>query len=371
MHAPRSTSALWQRLRQQDGLRSVAVMGMAKNTGKTVTLNHLLAAAAADGVRVGVTSIGRDGEARDAVFDFPKPPVSVWPGTLVATARGTLQRAGVRTRPIDGTGIASPMGEIVIVQVLQAGSMEVAGASRSLDQRRVVARLAQCGATLTLLDGALGRSPHASPAVADAVVLATGAALGGGIADVLRKTGGRLDLLGIEAADATTAARCAALFESGGVALWDRAGGTLHRASVASLNAGPALLAASRGFGAGAIGTVACSGAVGRSLWQAFEALATDNPGLAVVVADGTRLFIEAAALAGLTRRGARLLAWRPIRIAGLTLNPFSPEGAHFDAAAFAAAARAAWPQHLVCDVQHAATTSDPSTESTHGSLAA
>jgi hypothetical protein len=332
-------------------MHTVAVMGMAKNTGKTVALNHLLAQAAADDVAVGLTSIGRDGEERDAVFNFPKPPVSVWPGTVVATARSTLQRARVRHKLIDATGMQSPMGEIVLVKVLEAGDMEVAGASRSHDQHKVIALLRQCGAQISFLDGALGRSQHASPALADGVVLATGAALGGGLADVLRKTRERLALLGIAQADAATAARCAGLFDGTGVALWGAAGEPLFSAPIATLNAGAALLAQAAGHADGAIHTVACTGAVGRSLWRAFEALATCHPGLTVVVADGTRLFIDSADMAGLARHGARLVVLRPIQIAGITLNPFSPLGGHFDAATFSAAARAAWPQHVVTDV--------------------
>ena len=87
--------------------------------------------------------------------------------------------------------------------------MEVAGASRSHDQHRVIALLRQCGAELVLLDGALGRSHHASPAIADGVVLATGAAIGGGVQDVLRKTRDRLAILGVAQADAALAAQVA------------------------------------------------------------------------------------------------------------------------------------------------------------------
>ncbi len=369
MNAARRPSPLWQALRGAE-MRTVAVMGLAKNTGKTVALNHLLAQAAAGGVAVGLTSIGRDGEERDAVFDFPKPPVSVWPGTVVATARSTLQRARVRHKLIDTTGIASPMGEIVLVKTLDGGDMEVAGASRGQDQQRVIALLRQCGAELTFLDGALGRCQHASPAIADGVVLATGAALGGGIADVLRKTRERLALLGIARADAITAARCADFFGGSGVAMWSRAGEPLFNASIASLNAGAALLASAEAQAGADIATVACTGAVGRSLWQAFETLAARHAGLTVVVADGTRLFVDSSDLASLARRGARLVALRPIRIAGITLNPFSPLGGHFDVAAFVLAMRQALPQHGVTDVLWEA---DQHTvlEATHGPFAA
>jgi len=357
-------SALWRRIRAET-MGVVAVMGMTKNTGKTVALNHLLAAAASERVDVGLTSIGRDGEESDAVFSFPKPPVVVWPGTVVATARDTLARAKVRTRVLGGTGIESPMGEIVLVKALGGGEMEVAGASRSHDQQAVIAMLRQCGAALVFLDGALGRSHHASPAIADGVVLATGAALGGGIADVLRKTRDRLAILGTPIADAQARAWCGGLFDAAGVGLWARDGTPLWQAPVASLNAAPALLDRDHPE----LGLVAVTGAVGRRLWAAFETLAERHPGLRVVVADGTRLFVEASDLASLGRREARLMAWRPIRMIGLTLNPFSPLGGHFEAAAFLAAARTALPDVAVTDVVLEARQA-PTLESAHGAAA-
>jgi len=341
-----TSSPLWQRI-QSSGLTTLAVMGMTKNTGKTVALNHVLAQAAAAQVAVGVTSIGRDGEDRDAVFFVPKPPVLVWPGSLVATARNTLERAKVRTKLIDATGIDSPMGEIVVVKVLGQGEMEVAGASRSSDQLKVIARLKQCGAALVILDGALGRSQHASPAIANGVILATGAAIGGGMQDVIRKTRDRLAILGIGQADETTRALCQPVFERGGVALWNAQGECLMHAQISTLNSAAALMQQAQAD----IQTIAVSGAVGRSLWQALMNLAADKPGLRLVVNDGTRLFIEAADLTAFARLGGQVLAYRGIHITGITLNPFSPHGGSFEAPEFLTTAREALPHYEVSDV--------------------
>lgn len=346
MHLKRPQSQLWEGIRD-GGMATLAVMGMSKNTGKTVALNRLLACAAAEDVAVGLTSIGRDGEALDQVFSIPKPPVVVWPGALVATARETLQRARARCKLIDGSGIDSPMGEIVVVKVLDGGEMEIAGASRGHDQLKIIARLRQCGASQVFLDGALGRSQHASPAIADGVVLATGAAVGGGIQDVIRKTRDRLAILGIAEADAATAARCASVFAEGGVGMWDADGKVLFRAAIPSLNAGSVLLANDQPSLAG----VAVSGAVGRQLWQALETLARRHKGLQVVVADGTRLFVDAGDLAAFRVLGGQLAAMRRIRLAGLTLNPFSPLGGHFAAHEFLEASRAAFDGLHVTDV--------------------
>jgi len=339
-------SALWGKVRS-GGIGTLAVMGMTKNTGKTVTLNHLLACAAADQLAVGVTSIGRDGEARDQVFQFPKPPVTVWPGMLVATARDTLSRAKVATRPVCSTGLDSPMGEIVVVRAQEHGAMEIAGASRSTDLTALIARLRQCGCDLVVLDGALGRSHHASPAVADAVVLATGAAIGGGIQDVIRKTRDRLRILGVPQADDATCQLCAPVFSEGGVGVWDRCGVLLFRAQIPTLNSAAALMQQAQAD----IKTIAVNGAVGRQLWRALLELATFKPGLTVVVYDGTRLFVDASDVAALARLKGHVLAYRGIRIAGVTVNPFAPQGGDFDARMLRHAAREAFPQLEVTDV--------------------
>ena len=346
-------SSLWQRIRAHDAatgvaLSTLAIMGMTKNTGKTVALNHVLAQAAASNVRVGVTSIGRDGEDHDQVYMVPKPPVLVWPGSLVATARATLQRAKARNKFIASTGIHSPMGEIVLVQVLEYGEMEIAGASRSTDQRTVIALLKQCGADLVLLDGALGRSHHASPAIAEGVILSTGAAIGGGMGDVIRKTRDRLAILGLVQAPPTTRALCAELFNVGGVGIWARNGTQLFAEPIATLNAGATLLQ----FADADIGTVAVTGAVGRSLWRAVQTLADKHPGMSLVVHDGTKLFVDQLELAALQKNGSKVLAQHAIRLVGITLNHFSPFGGSFDAQEFLTTARASFEGYAVCDVQ-------------------
>jgi hypothetical protein len=341
-----SSSPLWASIRAQ-GMSTLSVMGMTKNTGKTVCLNHLLEQAAAASVAMGITSIGRDGEDRDQVFSIPKPAVVVWPGCLVATARDTLLRAKVRTKQIGSTGIESPMGEILIVKALDQGDMEIAGASRSHDQHKVIALLKQCGADMVILDGALGRSHHASPAIADGVVLSTGAAIGGGIQDVIRKTRDRLAILGISQADPALVAQVQSIFDKGGVGVWTRDGACVLDARIATLNAANTLLA----LDAPDMGVIAVSGAVGRSLWQAITALLARHPGLTLVVADGTKLFIDATELGIFSKKGGRLLALRGIRIAGITLNPFSPFGGSFEAPEFLRAARTAFPAHIVSDV--------------------
>src|SRR6185312_10086846 len=69
--------------------RALALVGLAKNTGKTVALAAILAEHAAAGRSVGVTSIGRDGERHDVIDSrIEKPSVQLQEGDLVASTGG-------------------------------------------------------------------------------------------------------------------------------------------------------------------------------------------------------------------------------------------------------------------------------------------
>ena len=82
------------------GARSIAVIGLAKNSGKTVTLNAIIKGAQASGISVGVASAGRDGEKLDALTGLPKPKIALQKGTLVATAERLAMSATASLEPL-------------------------------------------------------------------------------------------------------------------------------------------------------------------------------------------------------------------------------------------------------------------------------
>ena len=61
----------------KDKYKMISVVGMAKNSGKTVTLNQLIAEALEDNLKLGITSIGRDGEKQDIVTFTEKPLIYI------------------------------------------------------------------------------------------------------------------------------------------------------------------------------------------------------------------------------------------------------------------------------------------------------
>ena len=66
--------------------KTVPILGLTKNAGKTTFLNWLLEQAPETDLALAVTSSGRDGEEKDLVTGLPKPRIFLRKGMLVTTA---------------------------------------------------------------------------------------------------------------------------------------------------------------------------------------------------------------------------------------------------------------------------------------------
>ena len=74
----------------------ISIIGLAKNVSKTTTLNHIIQVLKGDH-KLGLTSIGRDGEKYDAITNLPKPRIFVEEGTYLATAQQSLENSEVKS----------------------------------------------------------------------------------------------------------------------------------------------------------------------------------------------------------------------------------------------------------------------------------
>ncbi len=100
-------------------------MGLAKNTGKTVTLAALLHELEEQGRPVGVTSVGRDGEARDVTDRrIETPQIKLAKGSLVATTDALLRASGLAHELLERTGVRTPLGEVLIARLTAGGAIE-------------------------------------------------------------------------------------------------------------------------------------------------------------------------------------------------------------------------------------------------------
>lgn len=155
-------------------VKTMSIVGMCKNAGKTTVLNWLLHNSRRDRI-LGLTSIGRDGESTDVVTGTEKPSIFVPEGTLVATARDMLRLGDVTKEILMTTGIPTPLGEVVIMRARSDGYVQLAGPSITTQLRDVSKWFFELGAEQSIIDGALGRKSLGARTVAEGVILCTGA----------------------------------------------------------------------------------------------------------------------------------------------------------------------------------------------------
>lgn len=163
-----------ERLRKEIGsVKTLSIVGMCKNAGKTTALNWVLRQGEA-GV-LGLTSIGRDGESTDVVTGTEKPGIFIRRGTMIATAKDMLRLGDITMEVLMTTGIPTPLGEVVIVRARSDGYVQLAGPSITAQLRTVSQYFFELGADQSIIDGALGRKSLGARAVAEGVILCTGA----------------------------------------------------------------------------------------------------------------------------------------------------------------------------------------------------
>ena len=182
------------------GARSVAVVGTGKNVGKTVVMRAVYRAALARGLRVGVTSIGRDGEANDLVDALAKPRLRLAAGTLVAGAQGALPRSPA-LEWCESTDVRSASGPIAIVRVRSESEIELVGAPTASGLRDGVEKLFAYGADFVAIDGAIDRV--AALREEDAVIVSCGAASSTSIEAIAAEARALVALLSLPRYDAT------------------------------------------------------------------------------------------------------------------------------------------------------------------------
>lgn len=179
--------------------KTLSIVGMCKNAGKTTVLNRLLAESR--GRILGLTSIGRDGESVDVVTGTEKPGIFVTEGTLIATAKDMLALSDITQEVVETTGIPTPLGEVVLVRARSAGNVQLAGPSITSQLRTVSDLFFSFGAEQVIIDGALGRKSLGARAVADGVILCTGASYDRRMEKVVSDTANVFRMLNLKKAE--------------------------------------------------------------------------------------------------------------------------------------------------------------------------
>jgi hypothetical protein len=322
----------------------VALVGLAKNTGKTETLAALLRELEDEGRRIGVTSVGRDGEERDVIdMRIEKPRVRLATDSLVATTDGLLSASGIDHNLLENTGVRTPLGPVLIARLKAPGTIEVAGPSAAADVRAVSDAMLGHGAEQVLIDGAIDRRAASSPAVTDGLLMSTGAVLSEELDEVVSRTSDAVELVRVpQLADA----RLRALAERPRVGERGSAAESQAASVLVSDNYEPVELPPRFVLSSEAEQIAAALDANPAARWlivhgalpEAFlsgllRARRARDGEFGLVVADSTRVFLSERGPQWYRRQGLEIHALEPIALKALTVNPVAPQSHRFDSA--------------------------------------
>ena len=163
----------------------IGIVGLAKNTGKTTTLNYILEHL--NNKRIGLTSIGLDGESFDQITYLPKPKVYVCPGMVIATAKDVLKHVNFEYELLEKSNLKTALGVVCIIKVISNGYVMLAGPTTNKDLNSLIEILKKY-VNQIFIDGAFNRKTFASIDAMDAIIIATGAALSKDMNETIQKT---------------------------------------------------------------------------------------------------------------------------------------------------------------------------------------
>lgn len=311
-----------------DNYKKVAIVGTYKNAGKTVALNEFINASGYRNKRIGITSIGRDGERRDIVTDTEKPPIYVTEGTFIATAEGCLARFDTPYEIIDVTPFQTAIGRVVICSAKEDGYVEIAGPDSNKEIKHVCDFMLELGAEVVFIDGALNRKTQASPAVADGVILSTGAVLSRSLDAVIDKTRHTASMLTLPQIDKSIKSLCEEAATSSFVSFIDKNGNIINTHYKTALGLSNKILDMIKED----YEYIVFPGTLMNSFIKTMHTV-LHSSNIKLVVKDGTKIFAEPMDYRIFQKLGGQIYVIDSINLLAVTVNPVSPEGYSFEPA--------------------------------------
>ena len=299
--------------------KSLSIVGLEKNTGKTVCLNYILHRLNQIGHQCAVTSIGVDGEQTDSVYGSAKPEVTLYNNSFFITSEKHYAQRRLVSEIVAVDPRRTSLGQLVTGHVLCGGKILLSGAASTNMLRSQIADFAQRGVPLTIVDGALSRLSLASPTVTEAMILATGAAVSPNINQLISKTRFVCRLIALDEVQHSLQQQLAPI-ERG---LWavdnDNNVHDLHIDSVFLLDKKKSDIFA---YG----NTIFAAGAISDRLLR-FISAQKDITNPTLIARDFTKFFITPETYNDFTRRGGRIKVLQRSNLIAICLNPTSPQG--------------------------------------------
>lgn len=301
--------------------RSLAIVGLEKNTGKTECLNYILRRVKGEARKFALTSVGIDGENRDQVCQTPKPEIEVPEGMVFVTSEKHFLEKRLVAEILDISEERTALGRLVTARAITSGKVLLSGPADTGGLKLLIARMKERGIQTTIVDGALSRLSLASPAVTEAMFLATGAAVSGNIPELVRRTKFVYELIGLE--EVETELQDVLDGVEQGVWAIDSEGKVvdLHLPSIFMLEKmGTDLFRfGNRLFVAGAVSD------------KLLQYLRVQKQPVELIIRDFTRVFAKPESYYAFLRKGGSLKVVHRSRLLAVTINPVAPSGLVLD----------------------------------------
>ena len=168
--------------------KTVSIVGLSKNSGKTTTLNAIISQAYRHFSRIGITSIGRDGEKQDVATGNAKPQIFASDNMIVATTAELIDYCDASKRIIYSTDFNTPMGRVYLFQTLSGGYIQIGGPSSVSQMIEIKNIMRKFGCDCIFIDGAASRRSFGFSKLADGIVLCTSANISSNMNEAVEKT---------------------------------------------------------------------------------------------------------------------------------------------------------------------------------------
>ena len=315
-------------------VRSIALIGLSKNVGKTTTTNYLLETLISEKHyrpdELALTSLGLDGEATDALTGLPKPRYVPQAGLLIATAEELLilaEKEGARFERLQQLSGRTALGPVVIVRVLRPGRVTIAGPTLLHDLRHTIYQFGGLGAGLSIVDGAINRVGAAAPGITNACIICTGASAGATPEAVARRTTDVVRRLSTQQTSYTnkngfltcqTRLCMYSIEEEVVITRFDGESMPLYESEwiVKQISTSQKPVFMLNG---------ALTDTLARTLLIELNKSHAIVPA-ELVVQDATKIFCHSVVIQRLHDRGLAIRVLKPIQVLALTANPFTPE---------------------------------------------
>ena len=299
--------------------KSLSIVGMEKNTGKTETLNYVIRRLHQENKKIAVTSIGIDGETIDQVTNTHKPEIELFQDMLFVTSEKHYHERHLVSEILNVSTQQTALGRLITGSVRVGGKVILSGPSNTSWLKKVIREMAQYHVDTTLVDGALSRRSFGSPSVTQSMILTTGAALSPNIAEVVRKTKFVYSLINLPQYE--TLLQDTLLEIENGIWSIDQEGSlhNLHIPSTFLIDQHKEKLSS---YG----NTLFISGAVSDKLLNTLR-LQKNIADFVIIVKDFTRIFANSESVNAFLRKGGKIQVLLKTKLIALCINPVSPAG--------------------------------------------